>query len=300
MIGIQESASFNAAMVAIKVAAVLFVIVVGAFYVNPANWHPFAPYGLTGSASSATRSSARATPAASRSGMLAGAALWPSSPTSASTRSPPTPRRRKNPQRDVPIGIIVSLVLCTLLYIAVVAVLTGMVPYDQLDIDAPVADAFQQVGLRWAQFLIAAAGVAGITSVLLVTMLSQAAHPAGHGPRRPAAAELLRRRPPERSARPGSRRSSPASSSASLAALPADRASCCTLVNIGTLLRLRDRLRGGARSCGGPTRTPSGRSACRFVPRGAHPGHRDLPAADVLAARPRTGCGSSSGWRSVW
>jgi APA family basic amino acid/polyamine antiporter len=80
----------------------------------------------------------------------------------------------KNPHRDVPIGIIVSLVLCTLLYIGVVAVLTGMVPYDQLDINAPVADAFRHVGLRWAQFLIALAGIAGITSVLLVTMLSQA------------------------------------------------------------------------------------------------------------------------------
>jgi len=65
-------------------------------------------------------------------------------------------------------------VLCTLLYIGVVAVLTGMVPYDQLDINAPVSDAFRRVGLRWAQFLIALAGIAGITSVLLVTMLSQA------------------------------------------------------------------------------------------------------------------------------
>jgi APA family basic amino acid/polyamine antiporter len=80
----------------------------------------------------------------------------------------------KRPQRDVPIGIIVSLVLCTLLYIGVVAVLTGMVPYGQLDMAAPVADAFGRVGLPWAQFLIAAAGLAGITSVLLVTMLSQA------------------------------------------------------------------------------------------------------------------------------
>jgi APA family basic amino acid/polyamine antiporter len=65
-------------------------------------------------------------------------------------------------------------VLCTLLYICVVGVLTGMVHYDQLDMNAPVADAFRRVGLRWAQFLIALAGIAGITSVLLVTMLSQA------------------------------------------------------------------------------------------------------------------------------
>jgi APA family basic amino acid/polyamine antiporter len=72
----------------------------------------------------------------------------------------------------VPIGIIASLVICTVLYIAVVAVLTGMVSYDRLSIDAGVSDAFKQAGLPWAEFLIAAAGVAGITSVLLVLMLS--------------------------------------------------------------------------------------------------------------------------------
>jgi APA family basic amino acid/polyamine antiporter len=79
----------------------------------------------------------------------------------------------KNPQRDVPIGIIVSLVLCTALYIAVAAVLTGMVSYQNINIKAPVSDAFRQVGLPWAQFLISLGAVAGITSVLLVLMLSQ-------------------------------------------------------------------------------------------------------------------------------
>ena len=79
----------------------------------------------------------------------------------------------KKPQRDVPIGIIVSLVLCTFLYIAVSAVLTGMVPYDKINIDAPVSNAFKQVGLTWAQFLISLGAIAGITSVLLVLMLSQ-------------------------------------------------------------------------------------------------------------------------------
>ena len=79
----------------------------------------------------------------------------------------------KNPPRDVPIGIIVSLVLCTVLYIAVAGVLTGMVPYNQINIDAPVSDAFGQVGLPWARVLISVGAVAGITSVLLVMMLSQ-------------------------------------------------------------------------------------------------------------------------------
>jgi APA family basic amino acid/polyamine antiporter len=78
----------------------------------------------------------------------------------------------RNPKRDVPIGIIVSLVLCTVLYIAVAAVLTGMVPYDQIDKDAPVAVAFAKVG-SWAQFLISIGALTGMTSVLLVLMLCQ-------------------------------------------------------------------------------------------------------------------------------
>lgn len=78
----------------------------------------------------------------------------------------------RRPQRDVPIGIIASLLICTVLYVAVVAVLTGMVPYDRINVDAGVSDAFKQVNLGWAEFIIAAAGVAGITSVLLVMMLS--------------------------------------------------------------------------------------------------------------------------------
>src|SRR6185436_7219172 len=78
----------------------------------------------------------------------------------------------KNPQRDVPIGIIASLLICTVLYVGVVAVLTGMVKYDQIDVNAGVSDAFKKAGLPWAELIIAAAGVAGITSVLLVMMLS--------------------------------------------------------------------------------------------------------------------------------
>src|SRR5581483_8469234 len=76
----------------------------------------------------------------------------------------------KNPIRDVPIGIIASLLICTILYIGVVAVLTGMVPYQELNKEAGVSDAFRSVGLGKAEFIIAIAGVAGITSVLLVMM----------------------------------------------------------------------------------------------------------------------------------
>jgi APA family basic amino acid/polyamine antiporter len=173
VVGIRESAGLNTILVGIKLAAVLFVIGVGAFYVHPANWHPFAPYGLTGLQLFGHTLFGQSDAGGKPLGMLAGSALAFFAYIgfdSVSTHS----EEAKNPQRDVPIGILVSLVLCTLLYIGVVAVLTGMVPYGQLDVNAPVSDAFRRVGLRWAQFLIALAGIAGITSVLLVTMLSQA------------------------------------------------------------------------------------------------------------------------------
>ena len=168
--GIQESASFNATMVGIKLAAVLFVILVGSFFINPENWHPFAPYGwggLTLFGHTIWGQSIGGNPV----GMLAGAALIFFAYIgfdSVSTHA----EEAKRPNRDVPIGIIASLLICTFLYIAVVAVLTGMVKYDQIDTGAGVSVAFRTVGLPWAEAIIATAGVAGITSVLLVMMLS--------------------------------------------------------------------------------------------------------------------------------
>ncbi len=169
--GIQESASFNAAMVGIKLAAVLFVIGVGVFYINSANWHPFAPFGWTGVNFFGTHLSGQTDPQGNPLGMLAGAAIIFFAYIGFDSVSTHT-EEAKNPQRDVPIGIIVSLILCTILYIAVVAVLTGMVNYKELDVNAPVSQAFAQRGIQWAKWIIAAAGVAGITSVLLVMMLS--------------------------------------------------------------------------------------------------------------------------------
>jgi len=169
--GISESASFNAAMVGIKVAAVLFVIGVGVFLIDPANWKPFAPYGWTGLSFFGHHVAGQTDPGGSPLGMLAGAAIIFFAYIGFDSVSTHT-EEAKNPQRDVPIGIVVSLVLCTVLYIAVVAVLTGMVPYNQLDVNAPVSRAFSQQGIGWAEGLIAVAGVAGITSVLLVMMLS--------------------------------------------------------------------------------------------------------------------------------
>jgi basic amino acid/polyamine antiporter, APA family len=173
VLGIRESARLNTALVAVKLAAVLFVIVVGAFYVDPRNWHPFAPYGYAGLTAFGHMVLGSSDVGGRPLGMLAGAALAFFAYIGFDSVSTHAEEARR-PERDVPIGLIASLALCTLLYIGVVAVLTGMVPYDQLDVAAPVADAFGRVGLRWAQVILAAAGVAGITSVMLVTMLSQA------------------------------------------------------------------------------------------------------------------------------
>ncbi len=170
--GIRESASFNAAMVGVKVAIVLVVIAVGSVYVDSRNWHPFAPYGLTGVAFFGSTILGQTGRGGEPLGMLAGAATIFFAYIgfdSVSTHA----EEARNPRRDVPIGIISSLILCTVLYIAVSAVLTGMVPYDKINIDAPVSNAFAQVGLTWAQFLISLGALTGITSVLLVLMLSQ-------------------------------------------------------------------------------------------------------------------------------
>ncbi len=172
--GIQESTTFNNAMVLLKVAVVFFVIIVGAYYVDTSNWTSagFAPYGYTGISFFGNTIAGMKDGAGAPVGMIAGAATIFFAYIgfdSISTHS----EEAKNPQRDVPIGIIVSLVLCTILYIAVAAVLTGMVRYDRINIDAPVSDAFKQVGLGWAQLMISVAAIAGITSVLLVMMLSQ-------------------------------------------------------------------------------------------------------------------------------
>ena len=199
----------------------------------------------------------------------------------------------RNPSRDVPIGIMTSLVLCTVLYIAVAAVLTGMVPYNQINIDAPVSDAFRQVGLPWAQLLVSIGAVAGITSVLLVMMLSQpriflamardGLLPPGffrRGPRAlPHAVEV---HDPDRSFRGHHGRVSAAANSGRTG-------------EHRHAAGVRDRLRGGADHAAHASR------GAAPVPRAVRSGHADpgnpeLPDADVFAARRRTGCGSLFGW----
>ncbi len=155
-IGIQESAKFNSGIVIVKVAVVLFVLALGSHYVDTANWghswHQFAPFGF--------------------SGIGAGAAYIFFAYIGFDAVST-TAQEAKNPQRDLPIGIIVSLIVCTVLYIGVAAVLTGMVPWQQVNIEAPIARAFLDRNLVWASDIITAGALAGLTSVMLVMLLGQ-------------------------------------------------------------------------------------------------------------------------------
>src|SRR5450755_4027146 len=155
-IGIKESASFNATIVVIKVSVVLFVIGLGSRYISTANWgmdwHSFAPYGF--------------------SGIGAGAAYIFFAYTGFDAVST-TAQEAKNPQRDLPIGIIVSLVVCTGLYIMVAGVLTGMVHWQDVNIEAPIARAFLDRGLTTASHIVTLGALAGLTSVMLVMLLGQ-------------------------------------------------------------------------------------------------------------------------------
>jgi APA family basic amino acid/polyamine antiporter len=174
--GIKESASFNAFMVAIKLVIVLMVIGIGGYLVftvyGTSNWHPFAPYGYTGISFFGHTLFGQTAKGGEPLGMFAGAAIIFFAYIGFDSVSVHS-EEAKNPSKDVPVGIIASLIICTILYIAVSAVLTAMVPYNKINIDAPVVDAFKQAGLTWMQYLVAAGAMTGITSVLLVMMLSQ-------------------------------------------------------------------------------------------------------------------------------
>ena len=153
VLGIRESAWLNTLIVFLKLAVVLFIIFAGIPHVDPANWRPFFPFGWTGTLSGASY-------------VFFAYIGFDSISTHA--------EEARNPDKDVPFAILTSLAVCTILYVAVAAVLTGMVHYTNIDIDAPIAAAFTSKGLDVASVLISAGAVAGITSVLLVMMLSQA------------------------------------------------------------------------------------------------------------------------------
>lgn len=157
VVGIRESARANAVMVGIKLVAILFFIAAGASYVEPANWTPYAPYGWSGI-------------------MAAGGVVFFAYIGFDAVST--TAEEAKNPQRDLPIGIISSLVVCTILYLVVSAILTGIVPVVEYKdnvqfLNAPVAFALASIGQDGASYLVSAGAVAGITSVLLVMLMSQ-------------------------------------------------------------------------------------------------------------------------------
>jgi APA family basic amino acid/polyamine antiporter len=176
--GIKISARVNTVVVAIKVAIVLFVIIAGLFYVRASNYSPFIPPSGSPTASGASASPSLlqdlgvSTGTFGISGIFTGAALvffafigFDIVATAA--------EETRNPQRDIPRGILGSLVICTVLYVAVSLVVTGMVKYNKITISAPLAEAFRSVGRPGFATVISVGALAGLTTVMMVLMLGQ-------------------------------------------------------------------------------------------------------------------------------
>ncbi|NML21927.1 amino acid permease [Pseudoflavitalea sp. G-6-1-2] len=151
-VGIKESKKSANAMVVFKIAVVIFVIVLGAFYVKPNYWTPFMPNGFEG--------------------VLKGVSAVFYAYIGFDAIST-TAEEAKNPQRDLPRGMIYSLVICTVLYILIALVLTGMVPFSSLRVNDPLAYVFKSVGAEWTSYIVSISAVVATTSVLLVFQLGQ-------------------------------------------------------------------------------------------------------------------------------
>ncbi len=146
MIGVRQSVRVNAVMVFIKLLAIAVFIAIALSHVEPANWTPFMPFGW--------------------SGVMGGAALVIFAYLGFDAVSTAAEEAR-NPQRDLPIGIIASLAVCTFIYIVVSGLLTGVVPYGTLNVASPVADVVLRLGYPWGAGLVAAGAIAGLTTVML-------------------------------------------------------------------------------------------------------------------------------------
>ncbi len=174
--GIKESLRVNLVLVGVKLFIVLFVIFAGIQFINPANYAPFVPAAqatetTTGWTQPLLQMLTGAAPSTfGIGGIVAGAALVFFAYIGFDVVAT-TAEETKNPQRDLPIGIIVSLVICTVLYCAVAIVVTGMVPYNELDPKAALANAFVHHGQSWMATLISAGAVAGLTTVVLTLMI---------------------------------------------------------------------------------------------------------------------------------
>jgi APA family basic amino acid/polyamine antiporter len=158
MVGVKESARFNNIIVVIKLSTIAIFIALASLHLNTDNWHPFMPFGWFSTLEDGKNI-----------GVLAGASLvffayfgFDAVSTAA--------EEAKNPQRDLPIGLLASLSFCTIIYIIVSALLTGIVPYSELNVSSPVAFALTKIGYTWASTLVATGVLAGLITVLLVLL----------------------------------------------------------------------------------------------------------------------------------
>ena len=146
LVGIRETARFNTALVIAKLVIIVFFLGIGAMYIRPENWVPFAPHGVKGISSAAA--------------IIFFAYIGFDAVSTAAEET-------RNPQRDMPIGILASLVICTVLYVAVATVLTGMAKWNTLDNAEPLASVFSALGMKWTASLIALGAVIATTSALI-------------------------------------------------------------------------------------------------------------------------------------
>ncbi len=150
--GIRESSNVNVTIVIVKLAVILFFVLLAVWYVNPGNWKPFMPFGFSGVMTAAA--------------IVFLAYVGFDAVSTAAEEA-------INPQRDMPIGIMGSLAVATVLYIAVSAIMTGVVPYTKLGVADPVALVLNELHMPWASIIVSLGAIAGITSVLLVLLLGQ-------------------------------------------------------------------------------------------------------------------------------
>ncbi len=151
-VGIKESKNAGNAMVLIKLIVILFVITLGAFYVNTGNWSPFAPNGISGILKGV-------------SGVFFAYIGFDAISTTA--------EECKNPQRDLPRGMLYSIIICTILYVAIALVLTGMVNYTELNVGDPLAYAFAKLNMHWLSVIVGFSAIVATASVMLVFQLGQ-------------------------------------------------------------------------------------------------------------------------------
>lgn len=156
IIGIQESIRINAAMVFVKIMTIVVFLAVGVFHISPENWTPFMPFGWYSTADTGAPI-----------GILAGASIVFFAYIGFDAISTAVEEARE-PSKDVPKGILASLIFCTVIYILVSGVLTGMVHYTELNVSFPVSFALERVGVTWASALVATGIITGLTTVLLV------------------------------------------------------------------------------------------------------------------------------------